>query len=103
MNIYVGNMAFSTTEQDLNSAFAAYGKVGSVRLATDRDTGRPRGFAFVEMNSDSEAQAAISGLNGRSLDGREIVVNEAKPREERSSGGSGSGNGGFKRQGGFRR
>lgn len=100
MNIYVGNMAFSTTEQDLNSAFAAYGKVGSVRLATDRDTGRPRGFAFVEMNSDSEAQAAISGLNGRSLDGREIVVNEAKPREERSSG---SGNGGFKRQGGFRR
>lgn len=101
MNIYVGNMAFSTTEQDLNSAFAAYGKVGSVRLATDRDTGRPRGFAFVEMNNDSEAQAAITGLNGRSLDGREIVVNEAKPREERS--GSGSGNGGFKRQGGFRR
>ena len=99
MNIYVGNMAFSTTEQDLNSAFAAFGKVGSVRLATDRDTGRPRGFAFVEMNNDSEAQAAISGLNGRSLDGREIVVNEAKPREERS----GSGNGGFKRQGGFRR
>jgi len=103
MNIYVGNMAFSTTEQDLNSAFAAYGKVGSVRLATDRDTGRPRGFAFVEMNNDSEAQAAISGLNGRSLDGREIVVNEAKPREERSGSGSGSGNGGFKRQGGFRR
>jgi len=103
MNIYVGNMAFSTTEQDLNSAFAAYGKVGSVRLATDRDTGRPRGFAFVEMNNDSEAQAAISGLNGRSLDGREIVVNEAKPREERSGSGSGGGNGGFKRQGGFRR
>jgi len=98
MNIYVGNMAFSTTEQDLNTAFAAYGKVGSVRLATDRDTGRPRGFAFVEMNSDSEAQAAIAGLNGQSLDGREIVVNEAKPREDR-----GSGNSGFKRQGGFRR
>ncbi len=96
MNIYVGNMAFSTTEQGLNTAFAAYGNVGSVRLATDRDTGRPRGFAFVEMNNDSEAKAAIAGLNGRSLDGREIVVNEAKPREDR-------GNGGFKRQGGFRR
>jgi len=98
MNIYVGNMAFSTTEQDLNTAFAAYGKVGSVRLATDRDTGRPRGFAFVEMDNDSEANAAITALNGHSLDGREIVVNEAKPRENR-----GGGNGGFKRQGGFRR
>lgn len=101
MNIYVGNMAFSTTEQSLNSAFAAYGRVDGVRLAMDRDTGRPRGFAFVEMNNDSEAKAAIAGLNGHSLDGREIVVNEAKPREDRA--GSGGGNGGFKRQGGFRR
>lgn len=98
MNIYVGNMAFATTEENLNTAFAAYGKVGSVRLATDRDTGRPRGFAFVEMDNDSEAQAAISGLNGQSLDGREIVVNEARPRENR-----GGGNGGFKRQSGSRR
>lgn len=99
MNIYVGNMAYSTTENDLNTAFSAYGKVSSVRMATDRDTGRPKGFGFVEMNDDSEAQAAISGLNGHSLDGREIVVNEARPREERSS----SSNSGFKRQGGFRR
>ncbi len=96
MNIYVGNMAFSTTENDLNTAFAAYGNVSSVRLVMDRDTGRPKGFAFVDMSNDTEAKAAVAGLNGQSLDGREIVVSEARPREDR-------GNGGANRQGGFRR
>ncbi|MGE4565687.1 MAG: RNA recognition motif domain-containing protein [Victivallaceae bacterium] len=95
MNIYVGNMAYSMTEHDLDTAFAAFGKVNSVRLATDRDTGRAKGFGFVEMEDDAEARAAIAGLNGKAFDGRELVVNEARPREER--GGSGFNRPGFRR------
>ena len=89
MNIYVGNLSFDTSETQLESAFASYGAVKSARLATDRDTGRPRGFGFVEMDNQTEAQAAINGLNGSQLGGRALTVNEARPREERPSGNSG--------------
>ena len=83
MNIYVGNLSFDTSERDLEAAFAAYGTVSSARIATDRDTNRPRGFGFVEMPNQAEAQAAIAGLNGKELQGRTLTVNEARPREER--------------------
>jgi RNA recognition motif-containing protein len=83
MNIYVGNLSFKTTESDLEAAFANYGAVTSARIATDRDTNRPRGFGFVEMANQAEAQAAIAGLNGTDLDGRTLTVNEARPREDR--------------------
>ena len=83
MDIYVGNLSFDTTENDLQAAFAAHGAVSSARVATDRDTGRARGFGFVEMASPAEARAAISALNGSELQGRTLVVNEARPREER--------------------
>ena len=94
MNIYVGNMPYSTTETDLNSAFSAHGSVSSARLVTDRDTSRAKGFGFVEMNDANEAKAAIEALNGTSHDGRELVVNEARPREERPNR-NGGGNRGF--------
>ena len=96
MNIYVGNLSFDTSERELETAFAAYGAVTSARLATDRDTGRARGFGFVEMSNSTEAQAAIGGLNGKELQGRTLTVNEARPREEgaRRSGGSSSSGGG---------
>jgi cold-inducible RNA-binding protein len=81
--IYVGNMSYNTTESALRSLFAEYGEIESVNIITDRDTGRPKGFAFVEMASEQAAQAAISGLNGKSVDDREIKVNEAKPQAER--------------------
>ena len=87
--LFVGNLSFNTTENDLQDAFAAHGVVVEANVVNDRATGRPRGFAFVTMGTPEEAQAAIQGLNGASLDGREITVNEAKPREERSGGGSG--------------
>jgi len=93
--LYVGNMSFDTTESDLRDAFAAYGEVQSVNIISDRETGRPRGFAFVEMTSDSEAQAAIDGLNGHDLQGRNLTVNVAKPRENRGGGGGGGGRGGY--------
>ena len=93
MNIYVGNLSFDTSESDLQAAFAAYGTVSTARIATDRDTGRARGFGFVEMANQAESQAAIAGLNGTELQGRTLTVNEAKPREERSSGGSRGGGG----------
>jgi len=80
MNIYVGNMSFDTNEDALRQAFENYGEVTSVNIIMDRDSGRPRGFAFVEMASKDEAMAAISGLNGQDLNGRELNVNEAKPR-----------------------
>lgn len=83
MNIYVGNLSFDTSERELEAAFAAYGTVTSARIATDRDTNRPRGFGFVEMANQAEAQAAIAGLNGTDLQGRTLTVNEARPREER--------------------
>lgn len=98
MKIYVGNLSFSTTEQTLRSAFEAHGDVASASIVTDRDTGRPRGFGFVEMNNDDQARAAISAMNGTNLDGRDLTVNEAKPREAR--GGFGGGGGGGRSGGG---
>src|ERR687888_564763 len=83
MTIYVGNLNWSTTEEELHHAFSVYGTVGSVRMMTDRDTGRSRGFGFVEMPNASEAQAAIDGLQGATLGGRTLTVNEARQREER--------------------
>ena len=83
MNIYVGNLSFDTSERDLEAAFATYGAVTSARIATDRDTNRPRGFGFVEMANQTEAEAAIAGLNGTDLQGRTLTVNEARPREDR--------------------
>ena len=96
MNIYVGNLSFDETETSLEAAFAAYGEVTSARIITDRKTGRARGFGFVEMSDQTQAQAAIAGLNSTSVNGRELTVNEAKPREDRggSRGGFGGGGGG---------
>lgn len=88
-NVYVGNMSFDTTEATLRQAFEAYGEVTTVNIVTDRYSGRPRGFAFVEMATDEAASAAIAALNGQDLDGRTLKVDEAKPR--RSSGGGGGG------------
>lgn len=82
-NIYVGNLSYDTTDDSLSNAFAQYGSVLSARVITDRMTGRSRGFGFVEMEDNGEAQAAIQALNGSSLDGRDLKVNEAKPREAR--------------------
>lgn len=97
--IYVGNMSYDTTESALRELFAAHGEVVSVSVVTDRDTGRPRGFAFVEMSSDTAATAAISALDGQSIDGRTLKVNEARPPAARGGGdrpygGGGRGGGG---------
>ena len=89
--LFVGNLSFNTTENDLQDAFAAHGQVTEANLMTDRVTGRPRGFAFVTMSSPEEAQKAIDALNGATLDGRNLTVNEARPREERAGGGFGGG------------
>ena len=86
--LFVGNISFNTTENDLQDAFAAHGTVLETNLMMDRATGRPRGFAFVTMGTDEEAGKAISALNGANMDGRTLTVNAAKPREERSGGGS---------------
>lgn len=83
MNIYVGNLSFNTTDEDLQQAFSSHGSVDSARVITDRETGRSRGFGFVEMTNQGEAQAAITALNGTDLQGRTISANEARPREER--------------------
>src|SRR5207244_3443906 len=96
--LYVGNLAYSVRDDDLQQAFAQFGTVSSAKVMMDRDTGRSKGFGFVEMGSDAEAQSAINGMNGQALDGRALVVNEARPREERP-GGFGGGGGG--RTGGF--
>jgi len=96
--LYVGNLAYSIRDDDLQQAFAQFGTVASAKVMMDRDTGRSKGFGFVEMGSDAEAQSAINGMNGQALDGRALVVNEARPREERP-GGFGGGGGG--RSGGF--
>jgi len=103
MDIYVGNLAYSTNDESLKSAFGAYGEVTSARVVSDRMTGRSKGFGFVEMPDRTQAQAAIDALNGKELDGRTLRVNESqpKPREERGGsggfrGGAGGGGGGFR-------
>ena len=83
MNIYVGNISWQLTEEDLSAAFAEYGTVDSAKIITDRETGRSKGFGFVEMSDQGAAEKAIEGLNGKELDGRAIKVNESKPREDR--------------------
>ena len=94
--LYVGNLSYDTTSSDLNTLFAPHGTVSSAEVIQDRETGRSKGFGFVQMGSDSEAQAAITALSGHEHDGRALTVNEAKPREDRPrSGGGGGGGGGY--------
>jgi RNA recognition motif-containing protein len=93
--LYVGNLAYGVRDDELQQAFAPFGTVTSAKVMMDRDTGRSKGFGFVEMGSDAEAQAAINGMNGQALEGRAIVVNEARPREERPGGFGGGGRGGY--------
>jgi RNA recognition motif-containing protein len=92
--LYVGNLAYTTTNNDLETLFAPFGDVRNAQVVMDFATGRSKGFGFVEMNSDSEAQAAITGLNEQDFNGRPLTVNEARPREERSKGGGGHRGGG---------
>jgi RNA recognition motif-containing protein len=102
--LYVGNLSFQTSSGDLEQLFIAAGNVESVNVITDRDTGRSRGFAFVEMASEAEAQEAIKQLNGKEVDGRSLTVNTARPREDRGGSGGGGGGGSQKRgngRGGF--
>ena len=100
--LYVGNLGYSVTGTDLEQMFAAHGTVESAQVITDRDSGRSKGFGFVEMSSDAEAQAAINALNGQEHDGRALTVNEAKPKESRSGGyGGGGGGGGRGGRGGY--
>lgn len=89
MKMYVGNLSFDSSKQDVESVFSEYGTVTDVHLPTDRDTGRPRGFAFVTMDSKEAMEAAIAGLDGQQVGGRSLKVNEARPREERGGGGGG--------------
>ena len=106
--LYVGNLAYSIRDDDLQQAFSQFGSVSSAKVMMERDTGRSKGFGFVEMGSDAEAQAAIAGMNGQALSGRSIVVNEARPMEPRpprtgggyGGGGGGGGYGGGRREGG---
>jgi RNA recognition motif-containing protein len=94
--LYVGNLSYSTTNQDLEQLFGQYGQVASAQIINDRDTGRSKGFGFVEMSSDDEAQAAIAALNGQEHQGRTLTVNEARPKEDRGGfGGGGGGRGGY--------
>lgn len=95
MNIYVGNLSFKTTEDELRQAFEAFGSVTAVNVISDRETGRPRGFGFVEMSNAEEGRKAIEGMNGTNLGGRTLTVNEARPREPRGGGGGG-GRGGYR-------
>ncbi|MBI4989350.1 MAG: RNA-binding protein [Rhodocyclales bacterium] len=97
--LYVGNLGYNIEKNDLEQMFAAHGTVTSVQVITDRDSGRSKGFGFVEMGSEQEAQAAIEALNGKSIDGRSLTVNEARPQENRGGGGGGGGGGGFSRGG----
>ena len=94
MNIYVGNLAYNATDEELRTAFEAFGQVTSVKIVRDRDSGRSRGFAFVEMEDGEGAQNAVAELNGKDLKGRNLVVNEARPREQGGGGGFGGGGGG---------
>jgi RNA recognition motif-containing protein len=98
-NIFVGNLSFETSEDAIRSLFAAYGTVDRVNVVTDRETGRAKGFGFVEMSNDSEGDKAIAALNGREIDGRALNVNVARPKEERGGGGGYRGGGGGGRQG----
>ena len=99
--LYVGSLSYYTTEQALEDFFAQVGQVESVRIVTDRDTGRAKGFGFVEMVNEEDAQRAITTLNNAELDGRTLVVNEAKPQERREGGGGGYGGGGGGGRGGY--
>ncbi len=98
MRIYIGNLSFDTTEENLETAFSAHGTVRSVSIVQDRETGRSRGFGFVEMDDDDEASAAFTALNGTELDGRTLTVNEARPRAGRSGGDWGRGESQGRRQ-----
>jgi len=100
MKLYVGNLSFQTSEGQLREMFEGFGPVSSASLVMDRDTGRPRGFGFVEMNDDAHAKAAMAALNGKNVDGRDLTVNEAKPREGGGGGGSRGGFGGGGSRGG---
>ena len=112
--LYVGNLPYTVRDEDLQQAFSAYGSVNSAKVMMERDTGRSKGFGFVEMGNDAEAQAAVEGMNGQSLGGRSLVVNEARPMEARPprtggggfggprGGGGGFGGGGGGGEGGFR-
>mgnify|MGYP003700607171 CR=1 FL=1 len=91
MKLYVGNLPYSCTEDRLREIFEEHGEVASAALVMDRETGRPRGFGFVEFNDDNNARAAIEALNGTNVDGRDLTVNEARPRENRGGGGGGRG------------
>ena len=98
MNIYVSNIPYTTTEDELRDAFSAFGNVSSARIIKDKLTGKSRGFGFVEMGNDDEAKTALDGMNGAELSGRKINAREARPREEgpgRNGGGNGGGNGGY--------
>jgi RNA recognition motif-containing protein len=99
--LYVGNLAYSISSSDLEQLFAAHGTVESAQVITDRDTGQSKGFGFVEMASDAEAQAAMQALNGKEQGGRTLTVNEAKPRQDRGGGGGGYGGGGRGGRGGY--
>jgi len=95
MNIYVGNLPFEIDDTELERTFTAYGEVSSARVIQDRESGRSRGFGFVEMSDNTQAEAAIQALNGKDFNGRPLTVNEAKPREDRRGGGGGGGGGGY--------
>lgn len=104
MNIYVGNLSWNLKDQDLSNLFAQHGEVSSAKIVTDKFTGRSKGFGFVEMPNDDQAQAAITALNGTDVDGRSIVVNESRPKQEGGGGGFkkrsfGGGGGGYKKGG----
>ena len=101
MRLYVGNLSYNITNQQLEELFAPYGQVKSAQVVMDRDTGRSKGFGFVEFNDANQARAAIEGLNLKEIDGRSLTVNEARPREERGGGGRGGGGGGGRGGGGY--
>jgi RNA recognition motif-containing protein len=100
MKLYVGNLSYQTTEQDLHELFSAHGQVTDTHMIMDRETQRPRGFAFVTMSTATEGRSAISALHGQPMDGRDLTVNEARPMEPRSGGGSGGRSFGNNRSGG---